>query len=56
MEQPIDTEYGNLIEYFVYDLNFGKDWEPEMIVDKNGEDIDFSTAEKVYEYLSNPEN
>ena len=39
------------INYFCWDLGFGKRWEPGMIINKNGDDIDFSTAEKLYDYL-----
>jgi hypothetical protein len=44
------------IEYFMYDLDFGKEWQPGMIKCLNkdtGEedDINLSTAEKLYDYL-----
>jgi hypothetical protein len=47
----IDEHIGSDISYFIYDLNFGQDWEPGMIIDKDGNDIDHSTAEKLYDYL-----
>lgn len=48
---PIDKYVGSDISYFIYDLNFGQNWEPGMIIDENGNDIDLSTAEKLYDYL-----
>ena len=39
------------IEYFIYELDYGRKYEPGMITDNFGQDIDFSSAEKVYEYL-----
>ena len=46
-----ETEVGTDISYFVYELDFGKEWEPGMIIDESGNDIDLSTAEKLYDYL-----
>lgn len=46
-----ETEIGTDISYFVYELDFGKEWEPGMITDESGNDIDLSTAEKLYDYL-----
>jgi hypothetical protein len=40
------------IDYFIYELDYGRKYEPGMITDKNGADIDFSTAEKLYDYLT----
>ena len=47
----IEDEYGSDISYFIYELDFGKDWEPGMIIDREGNDVDFSTVEKLYDYL-----
>ena len=38
------------IEYFIYDLNFGKGWTETSITEK-GTSIDISTADKLYDYL-----
>lgn len=40
------------IEYFIYELDYGRKYEPGMITDENSQNIDFSSAEKVYEYLT----
>lgn len=50
---PVDKYVGSDISYFIYDLNFGEDWKPGSITDKDGNDIDHSTAEKLYDYLVN---
>jgi len=51
MHCPVDYYIGSDISYFIYDLNFGEEWEPGMIIDKDGNNIDHSTAEKLYDYL-----
>lgn len=40
------------IDYFIYELDYGRKYESGMITDKNGADINFSTAEKLYDYLT----
>lgn len=49
--KEIMQDEGDDISYFCWELGFGTNWKPGMIVDKNGRDIDFSTAEKLYDYL-----
>lgn len=45
------------VEYFIYDLNFGKDYKPGMVTEKDGENIELSTSENLYDLLiSNLEN
>lgn len=39
------------IEFFIYDLNYGTEWTKESITNKNGDYIDISTEEKLYNYL-----
>ena len=43
--------YGSDIDYFCWELDFGKKWKPNMIRDVNNNSIDISTAEKLYDYL-----
>jgi len=49
-------DYGD-ISYFCFELNFGRDYEPGSVTDKdkdgNVTDVDFSSAEKLYDYLVN---
>ena len=40
------------IDYFIYELDYGRKYEPGIITDENGHDIDFSSAEKLYDYLT----
>ena len=40
------------IDYFIYELDYGRKYEPGMITDENGHDIDLSSAEKLYDYLT----
>lgn len=42
---------GNEIEYFIYDLNFGKDYKEGCLAEMDGTPIDISTAEKLYDYI-----
>lgn len=39
------------IDYFIYEIDYGRKYKPGMITDKNGKDIDWSSAEKLYDYL-----
>ncbi len=39
------------IDYFIYELDYGRKYEPGVIKDENNQDIDFSTAGKLYDYL-----
>lgn len=41
----------NWIEYFCFDLNFGKKWEPGFVTQKDGTDIKLETPEDLYDYL-----
>ena len=50
LEMIFGDEYFN-ISYFIYDLNYGKEYKPDSITDTDGNTIDFSTAEGVYDYL-----
>lgn len=40
------------IDYYIYELDYGRKYEPGMITDENGHDIDLSSAEKLYDYLT----
>lgn len=44
--------YGTDISYFVFELDFGHKYEPGMVTDENGNEIDISSAEKLYDYLT----
>lgn len=46
------NEYvGTDLDYFVYELNYGKQYKPGCIQDANGTNIDISTPGKLYDYL-----
>lgn len=38
------------ISYFMWEIDFGRDYEPGCIT-QDGEDIDISSADKLYDYL-----
>lgn len=44
-------EYGSDIEYFIYELEWGIKWKPDMIVE-DGVSVDISTIEKLYDYIA----
>lgn len=50
LAKMFDDESG-WIEYFCFELNYGRDWTPNMITDKNGEDIRLDSAERLYDML-----
>jgi len=41
----------NDISYFVYELDYGKNYKPGMITEANGDIVDLSCADKLYDYL-----
>lgn len=43
------------LEYFAYEIDFGREFEVGSITDGNGNNIDFSSAEKLYEYFEEEE-
>lgn len=45
-----EEEWYTDIEYFIYELDYGRNWEPGKVT-QDGEDIDISDAEKLYNYL-----
>ena len=53
----IDTNdvWGSDIGYYCYELNFGKEWKPSSLTDMDGNSIDISTPEKLYDYIAVPE-
>ncbi len=51
MGLEVGTCDGNEIEYFIYDLNFGKDYNEGCLTEMDGTPIDISTAEKLYDYI-----
>lgn len=52
MGLEVGTCDGNEIEYFIYDLNFGKDYKEGSLSEMDGTPIDISTAEKLYDYIA----
>lgn len=55
MGLEIGTRDGNEIEYFIYDLDFGKDYKEGCLTEIDGTPIDISTAEKLYDYITETE-
>lgn len=51
MDDAVDGD----VEYFCWQLDFGRSWEPGSIIeegpDGNETEIDFSSAEKLWDYL-----
>ena len=39
------------LEYFCYEIDFGREYEVGSVTGKNGKIIDFSSAEKLYDYF-----
>lgn len=59
LEKVMDVEpcekFGSDISYFIYDLDYGNDWTPSSFT-IDGESVDISTAEKLYDYLMSLES
>ena len=49
--KEIMHDEGEDIGYFIYELDYGKEWTPSSIA-CNGESIDISTPEKLFDYLA----
>ena len=41
----------DMISYWIYELNYGRDYKDGYISDCDGNNIDVSTVEKLYDYL-----
>lgn len=53
VDDKLDQKYiYSDLSYFIYDLNWGKDYKPGSIKDEDENDIDFSTVDKVWEYFN----
>jgi len=46
-----DNHKDSWIDYFIYDLNFGKEYSIGMITDKDGSDINLSNTNRLYDFL-----
>ena len=44
------------IAYFIYDLEFGERYQKGMVLDSDGNDIDMSSSEKLWNHLTGVEN
>lgn len=51
MHQPLDTKDGNDIEYFIYETDCGRDFHVGDVEELDGSFPDFTTPEKLYDYL-----
>lgn len=48
LENMFDTD---MISYWIYELDYGERYEEGCVLDENMNEIDLSTAEKMYDYL-----
>ena len=39
------------LEYFIFDLKFLREYEPSCVTDKNGNMVDVSDWDKIYDFL-----
>lgn len=46
-----DCHKDSWIEYFIYELNFGKSYKDGDITNEDGTPIDLSTVDKLYDFL-----
>lgn len=47
----IMNDKNSWIEYFIYELDYGRKYKSGMIWDEEGKNIDLSSSEKLYEYI-----
>ena len=48
----IMNDHYEYIDYFIYELDYGRKYESGMITDENGQDIDIHTPELLYDVIS----
>ena len=48
LEKIFDTD---MISYFIYELDYGKKYKAGCVLDENMNEIDLSTAGRMYDYL-----
>lgn len=46
-----DDEIYSDIDYFIYELDYGREYKKGMVKDSDGNEINFSNAEGLYDYL-----
>lgn len=46
----------DIISYFCFELEFGRKWKPGMVIDENGNDVELSSSEHLYDYIISPKN
>lgn len=51
LKRVFHNEFDEDIDYFLYDLACGKDWEPGDVVDSKGNDIKMANAEDLWNYI-----
>ena len=51
LKKMMRDSYDN-IDYFIYELDYGRKYETGMIRNENDQDMDFSSAGKLYDYLT----
>lgn len=39
------------VDYFIWELEFGKEWTPGRVTDKEGNDVRLSTIRELYDFL-----
>jgi len=55
LQDAMQDKY-DYINYFIYELDYGKKWKKGMITRKNGEDVKLKTPEDLYNYLIETKN
>lgn len=56
--RALERMFGNPydIEYFCYELNFGRNWKSGMCTDKDGNDVCLATAADLYDVITKGNN
>ena len=53
LEEIMENKEAKDISYFCIELDYGKKYYPGCVTDENGNDIDLSSAEKLWDLLAN---
>ena len=54
LEEIMDDEFHDIL-YFIYELDYGRDYKPGCVTD-DGKIIDLSNTEKLFDYLEDKKN
>ena len=53
LKSEFNDQEDSIIEYFIYELDYGKKYKKGMVTDSDGSEIELKTANDLWDYLVN---